>query len=53
MSVLCTKWPQNSAQVDAVCAVLCGMKTDMMYFISGVSSWPKWILRVDFAFVPK
>lgn len=53
MRVLCTEWPHNSTQVDAVCAVLCGMKTDMICFISGVSSWPKWILRMDFAFVPK
>lgn len=38
MSILCTQWPHNSTQVYAVCAVLCGMKTDMIYFISGVSS---------------
>lgn len=43
----------NSTQVDAVCALLCGMQTDMIYFISGVSSWPKWILSMDFAFASK
>lgn len=47
-----TFWPCNSTQVDAVCAVLCGIQ-QLIYFIFSVSSRPIWLLNMDFAIAPK
>ena len=42
-----------SKLADAACALLCGLPADTLYFTSGVSSWPKCILSMDFAFSSK
>lgn len=52
MSVLySTVWPHKEHTGGcSVCSFVWNANT---YFISGISSWPKRILSMDFAFAPK